>query len=65
MTYNITVDVDEEGNAKFVEDPSYTKTAAPGRYVITGHFVPEGEHGTELVSVSTPNVLNVSSSREV
>lgn len=52
MSFNITVDVDEEGNAKFVEDPSYTKTAKPGRYVISGHFVEEGGGGTEYISAS-------------
>lgn len=65
MSFNITVDVDEEGNAKFQEDSSYTKTAKPGRYVISGHFVPEGESGSEWIAATGPGGLTANGGHSV
>jgi hypothetical protein len=53
MSYNITVDVDEEGKARLNVDASYTKDITPGRYVLNGHQVIEGD-GYETITASDP-----------
>lgn len=54
MSYNITLDVTEDGTVTVDTNASYTVTARPGRYAISGHVVPDGEDGHEYVAVSTP-----------
>lgn len=55
MSYNITLDVADDGTVTIDTDASYTVTAPRGRFIVSGHLVPPGESGTAYVGVSTPD----------
>jgi len=66
MSYNITLNVADDGSITIDETRSYTKTAPRGTFLIGGHVVPDGEAGVESLSVAAPDyALQASVQRRV